>query len=67
MAEVDQLHTQLGSPWKEGRGKGFIGSVHEEGHGKRTGARRGEGASRVALGELPRRKGRMRLKWKTRL
>jgi hypothetical protein len=48
-------------------GKGFIGSVQEEGHDKRTGASRGEGASRVAHGELPMRNGRMGLKWKTRL
>ncbi len=34
-------------------GNGFICSVQEEGHGKRTGARRGEGASRVVHGDFP--------------
>jgi hypothetical protein len=46
-------------------GKGFMGSVQEERHDKRTGARKGNGT--VAHGEIPGRKGRKGLKWKTRL
>ncbi len=43
--------------------KGFIGSVQKEGHNKRAGARRGEGAGRVAHG----RNGRKGLEWRARL
>jgi hypothetical protein len=55
MAEVYQLHTQLGSPWGEGR----------EGQKERQGP--GEGKGTVAHGEIPGRKRRKELKWKTRI
>ncbi len=65
MAEVDQLYTQLGSPWRKGRGKGFMGLYRKNDMVRGQGP--GKGKGQLTHGELPRRKGRKGLKWKTRL